>query len=647
MDQLDAGDDIRVALVVAPAGYGKSTLLAQWAERVYASGPVAWVNLEPGDNDPLVLWSRVVIALKKVCPDLDLTMSMGSAGRWSLLDLALVRLVNFLGTQGPLVMVLDDFHRITRRGVRESLAWFVENVPGNVRLALGSRTEPQLRISSMRVRGEVAEVRSDQLSFTPTEADWLLNQRFGLGLDPKDVGTLVTRTEGWPAGLQLAAMSMATTPDRHRFVTDFGASHRRVQDYLVEEVLDSYSEELRSLMVRISILERVCGPVVDAVLDQSGSGRHLDELARTNLFLIPLDEDGIWYRFHHLFGQLLRVELDRSDPGLAEQLHRRASSWFQGAGQPAEAISHILQARDFEAACELIEGNWVAFAMLGRYATVQGWIDSLPPGRVQADARLLLIQKWLLDLGGRHAEADAIESEMRRSGVPALGPQRDGFASLESGQAMRRALFTRGDVSAQVADGRRVLELEDDDGTFVALAWFTVGLGSLLLGDVAEADRSLTRAGELALGSGQWIVLGSAWAYRALMAPAGSDQIVDLATRAVTRHHRARPSGHGRRGRLWRWRAQQPPRRQPSRCSRWFGTGSQGSGSGANPPSLPMACCGRPGSARHSGTSLWPASTRPRQVRSLRGSPTREPCLGDWPSWGCLDPIHQPRRPIC
>ena len=171
---------------------------------------------------------------------------------------------------------------------------------------------------------------------------------------------------------------------------------------------------------------------------------------------------------------------------------------------------------------------------------------------MQADARLLLIQKWLLDLGGRHAEADALESDMRRSGVPARGPQRDGFASLESGQAMRRSLFTRGDVGAQVADGRRVLELEGDDGTFVALAWFTVGLGSLLLGDVAEADRSLTRAGELALGLRAMDRPRVGMGLSSADGPAGSDEIVDLATRAVSRHHRTRPSGHGRRGRSWR-----------------------------------------------------------------------------------------------
>ena len=272
LDQLTTGDGARVALVVAPAGYGKSTLLAQWAETVDDSGLVAWVNVDPWDNDPLVLWSRVVTALQKVCPDLDLTISMGSVGKGF--------------PAGP--RRCASWTSWTRRthwswcsttSIGSPVGRCVRAWPGSWRRPRQRATgpwQPTATAADQLDAGtrEVAEVRSEQLSFTPTEADWLLNQRFGLGLDPKDVVTLVTRTQGWPAGLQLAAMSMANTPDRHRFVTDFGASHRRVQDYLVEEVLDSDSEELRSLMVRSSILERVCGPVVDAVLDQSGSGRH-------------------------------------------------------------------------------------------------------------------------------------------------------------------------------------------------------------------------------------------------------------------------------------------------------------------------------------------------------------------------------------
>jgi LuxR family maltose regulon positive regulatory protein len=530
VDRLDGGR--RLSLVVAPAGYGKSTLLAQWADAVPASVPVAWVTLEPGDNDPLALWSRVVLALQQVCPDLDVEISMGWAGHESRLDLSLVRLVNSLDSRGPLGIVLDDLHRVTRTEARESLAWFVENAPRHVRIALGSRTQPSLRTGMLRARDELTQVRADLLRFSADEAEWLLNERFALGLGRSDVESLVARTEGWPAGLQLAAMSLATSADRRALVAAFGASHRYIQEFLMEEVLDGYSDELRSLMVRMSVMDRICGPLMDAVLERSGSADQLAELARTNLFLIPLDDAGTWYRFHHLFGQLLRAELDRSAPGLAPALHKRASLWFDVAGEPADAITHVLRAGNVASAAALIEANWVEFALQGRFETVQGWLDALPEELVRRDARLVMIQAWVFDLRGDHERAGVLGATVRRGEVLALGPQRDGFSCLEADSAMRRATFPNGDVGAQVADGRRVLELEGDGSPFLALATVMVGIGSLLSGDLDEAGRLLTRAHELGCESEHWVVAGSAAAYHSFMLPAQSEECHSLASTA-------------------------------------------------------------------------------------------------------------------
>ncbi len=343
VERLRAPAGTKLTALAAPAGYGKTTLLGAWREREAPRRPVAWLTLDERDNDPAVLWSYVIEALTRRCTGLGVTAAT-ELGTAHIMDVVLPELINALAAFGEVALVLDDFHRLTSGPARDSIAWFVDHVSSNCQLVISTRSEPALPLGALRAHGELLELRAADLGFTVTEADVLLNDRLSLDLDREDIEALVERTEGWPAGLYLAALSLQAADDRHQFVSRFNGENRHIVDFLVDEVLNAHDSETQTLMLRSSVLGRMCGPLCDAVLEQEGSSERLAELSRTNLFLVPLDDRREWYRFHQLFAQLLRVELEQREPGLAPTLHRRAHAWHRERGTSAEAIEHALAA---------------------------------------------------------------------------------------------------------------------------------------------------------------------------------------------------------------------------------------------------------------------------------------------------------------
>ena len=268
-ERLRSGKGLRLSLVACPAGFGKSTVLAAWRERESRDRPVAWVSLDEADNDPVVLWSHVIHALGRVCPglaDARLTEMVASA---PLLEVVLPRLVNELVEQPEIALVLDDFHRLSSTAARESAAWFVDRAPSTVQLVLATRTDPALPLGALRAHGQLLELRADELRFTGAEAVEFLNGHLGLDMDEADVELLVARTEGWPAGIYLAALSLSGKPDKHGLVTAFDGTSAHVVDFLSSEVLAGYEPDLQNFMLRTSVLERLCAPLCDAVLEQS------------------------------------------------------------------------------------------------------------------------------------------------------------------------------------------------------------------------------------------------------------------------------------------------------------------------------------------------------------------------------------------
>ena len=534
-DRLHAGRGLKLSLVACPAGFGKSTLLAAWREREARERPMAWVTLDEADNDPVVLWSHVIEALGRVCPSLADAPLGATVASSPLLELVLPRLVNELVEQGELALVLDDYHRLSSGAARESVAWFVDHAPATLQFVLSTRADPALPLGALRAHGQLLELRADELRFTTAEAREFLNGRLELGLADADVELLVARTEGWPAGIYLAALSLAGRPDKPALVRAFDGTSAHVVDFLSSEVLGAYEPDMQAFMLRTSVLERLCVELCDAVLGAGGSDAALTELARTNLFLAPLDDQRRWFRFHHLFAQLLRVELERREPELVPVLHRRAFEWHSEFGTTDEAIHHAVAARAFAAAGELIAATWVHYVNAGRTSSVLDWLVRFPDAVLAADARLLLVKAWLSALRGREKDMRDAIARVRGLGRLEQGPLADGFASLESSVAVLSAAFAWGDVSAILRAGARSAELEGPESPWRPVVTWSLGWGHYCKGELELAERWFSETALRTPHTEQWIVGSGAIADLSLIAGVAGRRAeqLRLATEAI------------------------------------------------------------------------------------------------------------------
>jgi len=466
---LQASLQFKLCLVEAPAGCGKTTLLAQW-QAAAGGGRVAWVSLDEGDNDPTRFWVCVVEALRTVEPCVG-AAALEALRRPSadLYRAVLPGLLNELSRVGaPLVLVLDDHHLITTPTCHQTLAFFLDHLPTTVHLVLASRVEPPLPVATMRARGELAELRVADLQFTGDEALALLNGSMGLQLTADDVARLMERTEGWAAGLYLVGLSLRGRHDASAFIAAFQGDNRHVADYLSAEVLERQPGKVREFLLRTSVLKRLCGPLCNAVLEAGGSAGLLVELERSNLFLVPLDQRREWYRYHHLFAQLLRLELASREPALLATLHRRAAAWHRQASNLDEAIHHTSAAGDFPEAAALIAQHWLTYWRRGQRATVARWLDGLPEEAIMANPPVAYVAAWIRGYSGASkqrtedwlaaVEHDGAEGSLP-DGVSAEGSLPDGVSSLAFGADLARASLVFDDLGRSVAAGRRALEL--------------------------------------------------------------------------------------------------------------------------------------------------------------------------------------------
>jgi LuxR family maltose regulon positive regulatory protein len=394
IDAITEGLSQPLTLIYGPAGSGKTMLVAQWGASVGDRCPVAWLSLDAGDNDPARFWMYVIEALRSVVPGIgEASLAVLRAPGTNLVDEALPALINELAdVHEEFVLVLDDYHAIEDERIHEGMASLIEHLPSPLRIVMTSRVEPPLRIGTLRARAQLNEIDAQQLRFSLSEAESMLNDVHGLGLSPGAVKRLRDRTEGWAAGLYLAVLSMRGREDPRRFVESFTGSDRRVVDYLAAEVLGQQPQAELDFMLHTSVLESFCAPLCDAVTGARDSRAMLDRIERLNYFLIPLDPSHEWYRYHHLFGELLVHELKRRQPRRAGELHARAARWFLEAGMVSEAIGHLTAAGELDAASELIDEHWLAFTNAGQRETVARWMDQLPHGYIANDGRLCLTQ---------------------------------------------------------------------------------------------------------------------------------------------------------------------------------------------------------------------------------------------------------------
>jgi LuxR family maltose regulon positive regulatory protein len=383
------------------------------------------------------------------------------------------------------VLVLDDYHLITNGECHETVGFFIEHLPETIHLVISTRSDPPLGLGRLRARGEVNELRTEQLVFSEEETTSLLGERLGLRMGRADIDELLERTEGWPAGIYLAALSMRGR-DPHAFVSSLRGRSRYIVDLLAEEVLATLSEEEGHFMVRTSVLERMSGPLCDEVLEMEGSGKLLRELAHSNLLVVPLDDGGEWYRYHRLFADFLLYELKNTDPKLVPVLHGRASIWFEREGHVDKAIEHAAAAGEYERAGQLIARHWFGYVVTGHTATLKGWLDALPEDFVGRAAPLSIVEAWICALQGQREETERYlmlaEDSRYQGNLP------DGTASVEAGVTLVRGFFGYGGVGAWVEAAEQATRLEDRRvSPRTALACLGLGMGRYCSGDTAGA----------------------------------------------------------------------------------------------------------------------------------------------------------------
>ena len=530
LERLEAGLCDSLTVIAAPAGFGKTTVAATWLRRPAAtSRHVAWLALDAGDADPVQFLRYLIAALQTIAPAIgDTPLTLLRAGQAPPIETLLSLLLNDL-VQLPerSILVLDDYHVIDAPAVHRALAFLLDHLPPQLHLVIASRADPPLPLARLRARGQLTELRAHDLRFTAEEAAMFLQEVMGLALSVEDVAALEARTEGWIAGLQLAAISLRDRRDAQQaaFIEAFTGSNRFVVDYLVDEVLARQPPHLQAFLLKTSILERLSGPLCDAVVRGAGaetdhappiiqhasSQRLLEELERSNLFIVPLDETRRWYRYHHLFAQVLRERLlSGTKEDAVATLHRRASAWFEQHGLLAEAMHHLFAAQEWGWAAQLLEQHAEAMVMRGEFHTLHRWVQVLPHDVVRRQPHLLLAHAWAQFLA-EPRESAAIEATLRDAEAD-LGLSEGGAAEpgadppdREAGELRGKLAAVRASIAGNQQDIARRIALADEALRYLPennLFWRIVptvdrGLALDAAGEVVAASEAFTAAIEL------------------------------------------------------------------------------------------------------------------------------------------------------
>jgi LuxR family maltose regulon positive regulatory protein len=489
--------DKKMSLVSAPAGYGKTTLVIEWLEGLQTR--TSWLSLDKADNDPTRFLFYIIAALQKIDEHIGKkTGAMLQSGQPLPPEIVMTSLINEIANiSEPFILILDDYHVIEALPIHQHLEFLVDHQPAQMHLVIITREDPPLPVARLRARGQIIEIRQNDLRFSLDESTDFLNQVMGLNLAPSQIVALEHRTEGWIAGLQLAALSMRSRDDISGFIQAFTGSSHYVLDYLIEEVFKQQPADIQDFLLKTSILDRLSGPLCDAVTNRTNSRTLLEHLEHANLFIIPLDQSCNWYRYHQLFADLLRQRLNASESYSQKELHQQASQWFQREGLLSEAIQHALAAMDWETAAEMIQDNAVQMLGVGELMTLIHWIKALPNSVIYNRPELCQNYGWALTLTGQLDTAEIYLQQaenLAQNDETLLGP-------ILVARAYH--LRVRGDVSQAIDYARRALSiLPQSDALSRGLAALTLGLAYWNRGDFQESERAFLEVDRAAQLSG-------------------------------------------------------------------------------------------------------------------------------------------------
>jgi ATP/maltotriose-dependent transcriptional regulator MalT len=493
-----------LTVVCTPAGFGKTTLLADWVRR--SRRPVAWLSLDAGDNDPARFWRYVAAALERVRPEVRAPVAALLRGPQSppleAVATAVINRLAVLPGEGEVTLVLDDYHLIEAPSAHGSVRFLLERLPPGLRLVLASRADPPLPLARLRARGQLAELRAGDLRFTLAETAAFLREATGLELPVASVAALQERTEGWAVGVQLAALSLRGRSDPAGFVETFAGSHRYVLDYLTQEVLARQPEPVMGFLLETSVLERLSGPLCDAVTGRTGSQALLEALERANVFLVPLDEVRGWWRYHHLFADLLRARLAHERPERLPQLHRAAAGWHEEHGFADDAVRHAVAAGEAAWAARLVERHVEALLRRSEGATLGRWLAALPTETIRSRARLCLAQAVSAIVGGRLEAVEPLLVDAERAFAitgeephePSVGRVLSVLANVPASVAFLRADLARlrGDPARAVAcDQQALTHLGEGDWLLRSHVHWNLGAADWLRGRLTQAELAL------------------------------------------------------------------------------------------------------------------------------------------------------------
>ncbi len=536
IERLNSSNHAKLTLVSAPAGYGKSTLVCEWLHQ--SRLPVAWLSLDADVNNWKRLVADIIAAIRTTITDFgEATLAILETPQAPPRELLFTALVNELNnTDEPIMLVLDDYHVITDQSIHEALDFLLEHLPSCLHLFILTRSDPPIPMARLRAQNQLVEIRADDLRFTGEETTQFINRTMGLSVSPDLIRALEEHTEGWITGLQLAALSLQNLDAQQvgEFIAAFTGSHHYIVDYLLEEVLNRQPESVREFLLHTSILERMTGPLCDALTGRADGQAVLERLEQRNLFIIPLDEQRRWYRYHHLLADVLQSRLQQSEPGSLAVLHQRASTWFENNGFVERAIHHAISAKDLDRAAGLIEQNAMSLLMRGELVTLLNWIK--PIEAISGKRPWLSIYKsWALTLTG---QLDMAESCLKQaeSAIPVSNLKNEKEISGHIEAIRAYIAEAHGEADQTIGHARKALALLSEDNQAVrSVVTFTLGTAYRLSGDQVRATRALKTARRAAhIAGNHYLELGAVFTLADLTFDQGKlHQAIDIYTETL------------------------------------------------------------------------------------------------------------------